>query len=107
MTIVAYCHAPCPTTPHLVAQHIPAPIQPPNRRQELLEWLEQDLQDLSVSRTRDQVPWGIAVPDDPRHTIYVWLDALTNYLTVTGYPNKDISKLPSLGTHVIGKDILK
>lgn len=65
------------------------------------------LEDLSVSRDRNHLPWGIQVPDDPQHTIYVWLDALVNYLTVTSYPAPGALQMWPLGTHVIGKDILK
>jgi methionyl-tRNA synthetase len=76
------------------------------------------LGDLSVSRRREVLPWGIQVPGDPTQTvcvycllsgvsphyqIYVWLDALSNYLTVGGYP----ATSPTLATHVIGKDIIK
>jgi len=58
-----------------------------------------------VSRTAEAIQWGIPVPREPGHLIYVWLDALTNYLTVAGYPNT----VPARGTdvHVVGKDILK
>lgn len=62
------------------------------------------LPDLSVSRSRNTLTWGLPVPDEPDHTIYVWLDALTNYLTVLGFPHVED---PMVGTHVIGKDILK
>jgi methionyl-tRNA synthetase len=48
--------------------------------------VSEGLPDLSVSRTRDVLEWGLPVPGDPEHTIYVWLDALTNYYTVGGYP---------------------
>ena len=51
--------------------------------------------------------WGIPVPEDPSQTVYVWLDALINYLTVCGYPNQDFKKNWSPDCHVIGKDILK
>lgn len=61
--------------------------------------------DLSVSRASSRFHWGIPVPNDPSQTIYVWLDALTNYLTVAGYP-KNLSMWPP-NCHVIGKDILK
>lgn len=58
----------------------PGFIMPPSRRNEMLRFVEGGLQDLSISRTA--FSWGIPVPDDPEHVIYVWLDALTNYLTV-------------------------
>lgn len=66
--------------------------------------VQQGLSDLSVSRSRQTLAWGLPVPDDPDHTVYVWLDALVNYLTVAGFPDTD--KMP-MGTHVVGKDILK
>jgi len=68
--------------------------------------------DLSVSRLRDKIQWGIPVPEDPTHVIYVWLDALTNYLTVCGYPTDPVdgtspgSSWPA-DYHIIGKDIAK
>jgi methionyl-tRNA synthetase len=67
--------------------------------------VKQGLPDLSVSRSRNTLTWGLPVPDEPDHTIYVWLDALTNYLTVLGFPHAEDP--PIVGTHVIGKDILK
>lgn len=64
-----------------------------------------DLEDISVSRPRSRLSWGIPVPDDPAHTIYVWIDALANYLTAVGYPNTTTTWPPDL--QVIGKDIVK
>ncbi|KAF1769688.1 hypothetical protein GCK72_001505 [Caenorhabditis remanei] len=61
--------------------------------------------DLSISRTRSRLSWGIPVPDDPSQTIYVWLDALVNYLTVSGYPQKQFVWPPTC--QIIGKDITK
>ncbi|PIC54821.1 hypothetical protein B9Z55_003915 [Caenorhabditis nigoni] len=61
--------------------------------------------DLSISRTRKRLSWGIPVPDDPSQTVYVWLDALVNYLTVSGYPKKKSVWPPTC--QVIGKDITK
>ena len=63
------------------------------------------LPDLSVSRPSSRLHWGIPVPEDSSQTIYVWLDALINYLTVAGYPDKMANWPPNC--HVIGKDILK
>ena len=60
-------------------------ILPAARRNEVVSFVEGGLQDLSVSRT--SFSWGIPVPDDPGHVIYVWLDALTNYITALGYPD--------------------
>ncbi|XP_063814609.1 methionine--tRNA ligase, mitochondrial isoform X2 [Pseudophryne corroboree] len=82
------------------------PIRPAPFFHIVRQWLEEELPDLSVSRQRNRVSWGIPVPSDPSHTIYVWLDALVNYLTAAGYPNPDFSPWgPS--THFLGKDILR
>lgn len=62
-----------------------------------------DLADISISRLSRKSPWGITVPGDPNHTIYVWLDALINYYTTIGYPKE--SACNGLH-HIIGKDIL-
>lgn len=67
------------------------------------------LQDLSVSREARRVEWGVPVPGDPGQTVYVWLDALVNYLTVAGYPNENtrFSEMWPADVHVVGKDILR
>ncbi|KAF9418847.1 methionyl-tRNA synthetase [Podila epigama] len=71
------------------------------------------LSDLSVSRPRSRLQWGIPIPGDDSHVMYVWMDALTNYLTVTGYPWKDMSEANKAvsgwpaDAHVVGKDILR
>ncbi|KAI9202586.1 tRNA synthetases class I (M)-domain-containing protein [Polychytrium aggregatum] len=102
-------------------------------REKLIAWMKQDpsvivpssqyniimsileskdgLPDLSVSRLRSKLQWGISVPNDPDHVVYVWLDALTNYLTVAGYPwastaSTDDRMWPPT-VHVVGKDIIK
>ena len=59
-----------------------AVIQPDRYHNELKVWLKDDVGDLSISRPRSRLSWGIPVPGDPSQTIYVWLDALLNYLTV-------------------------
>ncbi|XP_069842230.1 methionine--tRNA ligase, mitochondrial isoform X1 [Dendropsophus ebraccatus] len=82
------------------------PIHPAPFLRIVRQWLEEELPDLSVSRQRNRVSWGIPVPSDPSHTIYVWLDALINYLTVAGYPDQNMASWgPS--THLLGKDILR
>ena len=70
------------------------------------------LQDLSVSRLEASVSWGVPVPDDPEHTMYVWFDALTNYITAIGFGNEERERAvgfekfwPAL--HLVGKDILR
>ncbi|HEY7546355.1 MAG TPA: methionine--tRNA ligase, partial [Blastocatellia bacterium] len=82
-------------------------IRPEARRNEVVSFVSGGLKDLSVSRV--SVKWGIPVPGDSQHTIYVWLDALTNYITALGWGNdryKDFDRYwPAL--HLIGKDILR
>jgi len=60
-------------------------IGPDSRRNEILSFVKGGLQDLSVSRT--SFSWGVPVPGDPKHIMYVWLDALTNYITAVGFPD--------------------
>ena len=81
----------------------PGFIQPESRFNEVKRFVETGLKDLSISRTTFK--WGIPVPGDEKHVMYVWLDALTNYLTAIGYPNMD-NHWPA-DIHVIGKDILR
>ena len=86
-------------------------IQPESRRNEVISFVRGGLQDLSVSRV--SVRWGIPVPDDPEHTIYVWFDALTNYITAVGYGNetqggeKQFDRYWPADLHLVGKDILR
>lgn len=85
----------------------PGAVQPERFYQAVLQWLqEEDLPDLSVSRQRSRLQWGIPVPGDPEQTIYVWLDALVNYLTVAGYPDTH-EQWWHVAHHIVGKDILK
>lgn len=84
----------------------PKAVQPERFYQAVLQWLQDDLPDLSVSRQRSRLQWGIPVPGDPEQTIYVWLDALVNYLTVVGYPHTH-AQWWGATHHVVGKDILK
>ena len=79
-------------------------ILPLGRRNEVLSFVKAGLQDLSISRT--SFSWGVKVPDDPSHVMYVWLDALTNYLTAVGYPD-DFAALWPAELHMVGKDILR
>ncbi|CAK6448213.1 unnamed protein product [Pipistrellus nathusii] len=85
----------------------PQAITPEPFRRTVLQWLEEDLPDLSVSRKSSHLHWGIPVPGDDSQTIYVWLDALVNYLTVVGYPGAEFKSWWPTTSHVIGKDILK
>lgn len=87
-------------------------IRPESRRNEVMSFVRGGLQDLSVSRLHSSVCWGIPVPDDPAHTIYVWFDALINYITAIGYGNEERQRAvgfekfwPAL--HLVGKDILR
>ncbi|XP_056133409.1 methionine--tRNA ligase, mitochondrial [Lampris incognitus] len=84
----------------------PQALQPERFYKQVIHFLQEDLPDLSVSRQRSRLQWGIPVPDDPEQTIYVWLDALVNYLTVAGYPDKHDQWWNAVH-HVVGKDILK
>jgi methionyl-tRNA synthetase len=63
--------------------------------------------DVSISRPKEQVEWGVPVPGDESQVMYVWIDALANYITVLGYPDKDISDSWPANTQIIGKDILR
>jgi methionyl-tRNA synthetase len=83
-------------------------ILPASRRNEVVSFVRSGLQDLSVSRT--SFAWGVPVPDDPDHVVYVWLDALTNYMTALGYPDCDGLAYRTFwpaDVHVVGKDILR
>ena len=83
-------------------------ILPISRRNEVINFVKGGLKDLSVSRT--SFTWGIKVPNDDKHVIYVWLDALTNYLSALNYPNiqdKLYKNFWPASLHVIGKDILR
>ncbi|KAM7389181.1 hypothetical protein PAMP_023174 [Pampus punctatissimus] len=84
----------------------PGAVQPECFYQVVLQWLQEDLPDLSVSRQKKRLQWGIPVPGDPEQTIYVWLDALVNYLTVAGYPDKHWQWW-HVANHIVGKDILR
>lgn len=82
-------------------------IQPESRRNEVLSFVKRGLKDLSISRTT--FDWGIKVPNDPEHVMYVWVDALTNYLTGVGYPSAPVrfNTYWPADIHIIGKDILR
>ncbi len=87
-------------------------VQPEARRNEVRSFVRGGLQDLSVSRLKSSVSWGIPVPDDPDHTMYVWFEALTNYITAIGFGNEQQERAvgfakfwPAL--HLVGKDILR
>jgi methionyl-tRNA synthetase len=79
-------------------------IQPESRKNEVISFVSSGLKDLSVSRTT--FSWGIDVPDNKKHVMYVWLDALTNYLSATNYFDRHNGFWPA-DIHIIGKDILR
>lgn len=87
-------------------------IQPAFRMGEVRDWVENHLEDLSVTRPAARLSWGIKDPEDDKQTIYVWVDALINYLTLTGY-GKDWHYEPPSGNlwpadlHIVGKDIIR
>jgi len=83
-------------------------IVPESRRNEILFVLREGLEDISISRPKDKLEWGIPVPGDPNQVMYVWFEALMNYITVLGYPeHEDFAKFWPANTQVIGKDILR
>jgi len=86
----------------------PSPVAPETRRNEVVSFVKSGLKDLSISRTTFK--WGIPVPDDPAHIMYVWLDALTNYITAAGFPDiegDDYRTFWPASLHMVGKDILR
>ncbi len=86
----------------------PGFIMPAARRNEVLSFVKGGLQDLSISRT--SFSWGIPVPGNPDHIMYVWLDALTNYITALGFPDTEADLYKSFwpaDVHMVGKDILR
>ncbi|MFC1496659.1 methionine--tRNA ligase [Candidatus Margulisiibacteriota bacterium] len=83
-------------------------IQPPSRRNEVLRFLEQDLHDLSVTRTA--FSWGINIIEDPKHVVYVWFDALINYISALGWPDHEKYKKyweNAQVLHLMGKEIVR
>ncbi len=83
-------------------------IQPAHRRNEVISFVKSGLRDLSVSRTT--FDWGVKVPDDEKHVMYVWVDALTNYISALGFPDMNaeaFKKFWPADVHMVGKDILR
>jgi methionyl-tRNA synthetase len=84
-------------------------IAPESRKNEVVSFVKGGLRDLSISRT--SFKWGVPVPDDEDHVMYVWVDALTNYISALGYPDmgegSDFSKFWPASIHIVGKDILR
>lgn len=84
-------------------------IVPEFRKNEFLDLIKDGLADVSISRPKKSLTWGIPVPDDPDQVMYVWLDALANYITVIGYPDRpaEYQAFWPADVQVIGKDILR
>ncbi len=86
----------------------PECIQPKSRYNEVVSFVEGGLKDLSISR--NTISWGVPFPDDPKHIVYVWLDALTNYISALGFGSDDTKLFDEhwpASTHLVGKDILR
>lgn len=90
----------------LYEQH-PEFLGPSGRRNEIVSFVRQGLKDLSISRT--SFKWGIPVPNDPGHVMYVWFDALANYLSALGYPDENTERMKywPASAHIVGKDIIR
>jgi len=82
-------------------------IIPEGRKNEMISFIKQGLEDVSFSRPRKDLKWGIPVPGDESQTIYVWADALVNYLSALGYPDDNFKKYWPPNVHCLGKDILR
>ena len=80
-------------------------IKPKSRYNEVIKFVEEGLQDLSISRT--SFSWGISVPGSSDHIVYVWLDALFNYISVLTTEKDSFNKYWPADAHIVGKDILK
>ncbi len=83
-------------------------VVPDSKKNEILSLLTEGLEDLSISRSKEKLPWGVEVPDDPTHTVYIWFEALMNYITVLGYPeHDDFGKFWPADVQVLGKGVLR
>lgn len=83
-------------------------IVPDTKRNEILSLLNDGLEDISISRSKDKLSWGVAVPDDDTQVMYVWFEALLNYITTIGYPDtQEFAEFWPADVQVIGKDILR
>lgn len=85
-------------------------IVPDSKKQEMLQFINQGLEDISFSRATDKLPWGIPVPGDDSQVMYVWCDALTNYVSALGYGSDDqrlMQEFWPADVHLIGKDIVR
>lgn len=89
-------------------EELPATVLPKSRKNEVKSFVEGGLRDLSISRT--SFKWGVPVPGNDKHIMYVWIDALTNYMTAAGYPDQNSEKFQKFwpaDIHMVGKDILR
>jgi methionyl-tRNA synthetase len=89
----------------------PGFVRPESRRNEVMSFVRSGLQDLALSRLKASVSWAIPVPDDPDHTIWVWFDALPNYITALGFGSEERERVAGFekfwpAVHLVGKDIL-
>lgn len=83
-------------------------VIPVSRKHEIMNVIKEGLEDISISRPKDKISWGISVPGDNNQVMYVWFEALMNYITVLGYPeHEDFKKFWPANVQVIGKDILR
>jgi len=83
-------------------------VVPSTRRNEILSLIESGLEDISISRPKDKISWGIEVPGDKTQVMYVWFEALMNYITVLGYPTtSDFKNYWPANVQIIGKDIIR
>ena len=83
-------------------------ILPKTSKNEIMQLLKEGLEDISISRPKSKLSWGIPVPGDPDHTMYVWFEALINYITALGYPDgEEMKKFWPANVQVIGKDITR
>lgn len=90
---------------HWYQQH-PESIFPQSRFREMQEFVSQGLRDVPISRPSSKLPWGVPVPDDPKHVMYVWFEALINYLSVIGFgTSEEWLRWWPADVHIIGKDI--
>jgi methionyl-tRNA synthetase len=96
-----------------IIEENPERIRPEGRRNEVTAFIKRGLQDLSISREKSSVAWGVPVPEDENHVMYVWIDALSNYITAIGYENSErderigLEKFWQNSVHLVGKDILR
>ena len=85
-------------------------IIPESKKNEMLNFIDQGIEDISFSRATDKLPWGVPVPGDPSQVMYVWCDALTNYISALGYGSENdelFSTFWPADVHLIGKDIVR